>query len=185
MGSSDAEERAVAAERTVEVLKKKVFELYNGGSQSALHRQLEKSRRSGAACRDRVKTTAAGSGRERESPSRREPSVGWHWSVLQSGLAPSVWCRPHLASGTAGTGLVCSARRGSGVIADGLRSTSLRRQRAVATGVEVSMTACDHLPIHRFTRDPGTGAATSRWRGGGRGREGAKSCARGRGTRAG
>ncbi len=37
--------RAEAAERTVEVLKKKVHELYNGGSQSALHRQLEKSRR--------------------------------------------------------------------------------------------------------------------------------------------
>jgi two-component system chemotaxis sensor kinase CheA len=38
------ERRAEAAERTVEVLKKKVHELYNGGSQSALHRQLEKSR---------------------------------------------------------------------------------------------------------------------------------------------
>jgi two-component system, chemotaxis family, sensor kinase CheA len=37
--------RADAAERTVEVLKKKVFELYNGGSKSALHRQLEKARR--------------------------------------------------------------------------------------------------------------------------------------------
>jgi two-component system chemotaxis sensor kinase CheA len=37
--------RADAAERTVEVLKKKVYELYNGGSQSALHRQLERARR--------------------------------------------------------------------------------------------------------------------------------------------
>jgi two-component system chemotaxis sensor kinase CheA len=37
--------RALAAEKTVDVLKKKVFELYNGGSQSALHKQLEKSRR--------------------------------------------------------------------------------------------------------------------------------------------
>lgn len=38
-------ERAEAAERTVEVLKRKVYELYNGGSQSALHRQLENARR--------------------------------------------------------------------------------------------------------------------------------------------
>jgi two-component system chemotaxis sensor kinase CheA len=37
--------RAEAAERTVEVLKKKVVELYNGGSQTALHRQLEKARK--------------------------------------------------------------------------------------------------------------------------------------------
>jgi two-component system chemotaxis sensor kinase CheA len=37
--------RAEAAERTVEVLKKKVLELYNGGSQTALHRQLEKARK--------------------------------------------------------------------------------------------------------------------------------------------
>jgi two-component system chemotaxis sensor kinase CheA len=41
----DLEKRAVAAERTADVLKKKVYELYNGGGQSALHRQLEKSRR--------------------------------------------------------------------------------------------------------------------------------------------
>jgi two-component system chemotaxis sensor kinase CheA len=37
--------RAEAAERTVEVLKRKVVELYNGGSQSDLHRQLEKARK--------------------------------------------------------------------------------------------------------------------------------------------
>jgi two-component system chemotaxis sensor kinase CheA len=45
VNAHDTQRRAEAAERTVEVLKKKVHELYNGGSQSALHRQLEKSRR--------------------------------------------------------------------------------------------------------------------------------------------
>ena len=43
--NDDLLRRAEAAERTVEVLKKKVYELYNGGGQSALHKQLEKSRR--------------------------------------------------------------------------------------------------------------------------------------------
>jgi two-component system chemotaxis sensor kinase CheA len=41
----DVLKRAEAAERTVEVLKRKVFDLYNGGGQSALHRQLDKAKR--------------------------------------------------------------------------------------------------------------------------------------------
>jgi two-component system chemotaxis sensor kinase CheA len=43
-GPEDLEKRAIAAEKTVDVLKKRVFDLYNGG-ESALARQLEKSRR--------------------------------------------------------------------------------------------------------------------------------------------
>jgi len=38
------ERRAQAAERTVEVLKAKVLELYNGGPNTAVHRQLERAR---------------------------------------------------------------------------------------------------------------------------------------------
>jgi two-component system, chemotaxis family, sensor kinase CheA len=44
MSDLDDRRRADAAEKTVSVLKKKVLELYNGGSQSALQRQLEKAR---------------------------------------------------------------------------------------------------------------------------------------------
>lgn len=43
-GGDDWRRRALAAERTVEVLKRKVQRMYNEGAQTAIHRQLERAR---------------------------------------------------------------------------------------------------------------------------------------------